>query len=253
MRIRRSWLHILFLLPLIAALSIPLHAKEVPPRSNTIVTDYAGVLSDAERNALERKLVAFDDTSSTQIALVIERSLEGDDLFDYSYRLAESWGIGREGKDNGVLLYVAFEDRKIYIQTGRGAEGFLPDALAKRIIEQIIVPSFRSGQYYQGLDKATDAIIQLATGEYINDEPDATPLPTGLGLVIGIMLLILLIYLISRGGGGGGYYRGGRYYGGYGGFGGGGSFGGGFGGGGGGGFGGFGGGSFGGGGAGGGW
>ena len=208
---------------ILTLVQVPLLAKEVPPRSNTIVTDYAGILTDAQRNALERKLVAYDDTSSTQIAVVIERSLEGDDPFEYSLRLAEAWGIGQRGKDNGVLIYIAVEDRKIRIQTGYGAEGFLPDALSRRIIENIMKPAFRENDFYGGIDRATDAIIKLSTGEY-TAEPEEMPIPPWVAILVGLLILILLIYLISRGGGGGG-----------------------------GGFGGFGGGGFGGGGAGGGW
>ncbi|RMF24056.1 MAG: TPM domain-containing protein, partial [Bacteroidetes bacterium] len=206
--VRHCWTA--FLLLLASGLS----AKEVPPPPDPprLVNDFVGLLSRTESQALENKLVAYDDSTSTQIAIVIERSLEGDDIFDYSFRLAEAWGIGRKGKDNGILIYIAFEDRQIWIQTGSGAEGFLPDVMAKRIIDNIIVPAFRQQAYFQGLDRATDAIMQLGSGEF---EPE------GLGkkkisaarVIFFIVLLIVLFILLSRmgGGGGGGYYRGGRY------------------------------------------
>ncbi len=246
------------LLPLLAA------AKQVPPPPNPprLVNDYVGILSSSEAEALEHKLVAYDDSTSTQIAIVIEQSLDGDDIFDYSYRLAESWGIGRKGKNNGILLYIAMDDRKLYIQTGYGTEGFLPDAMARRIIDQVIVPGFRRQAYYQSLDRATDVIIQLGSGEYSNDEVnngfDDISVMTILILVIIFIVIILIISKGGGGGGGGGYRRSGRYdsNGGWIIFGPGGNWGGSGwsgGGGGGGGFGGFGGGSFGGGGAGGGW
>lgn len=240
-------------------------AKEVPPAPNPpkLVNDFAGILSSGEVQALEQKLVAYDDSTSTQIAVVIEETLDGDDVFDYSHRLAMAWGIGREGKNNGILIYVAIGDRKLWIQTGYGTEGFLPDAMAKRIIDRIIAPNFRNQNYYQGLDQATNAIIQLGNGEYVNDDPRQSgnlPIPV---IIIFLVLFIVIIIIISKGGGGGGYNRQGRYDsgggwiffgpgshgGGWGG--GGGSSG--WGGGGGGGFGGFGGGGFGGGGAGGSW
>lgn len=250
--------------------TIVLQAKEpprrpVPPR---LVNDYTGTLAPGEAAALEQKLVAYNDSSSTQIAIVMEQSTEGDDIFDYSLRLAEAWGVGRKGKDNGILIYIALQDRKLYIQTGYGAEGFLPDALAKRIIENVIKPAFREGRYYAGLNGATDIIMKLGSGEYTADQlqggDEGFPWAS---IVIIILLLFILSWIFQRRGphrnddddDDGGYWRGGRYdtrprggwmvFPGGGGFGGG---GGGFGGGGGG-FGGFGGGGFGGGGAGGGW
>jgi uncharacterized protein len=248
-----------FLLYLALSGSSLVLAKEVPPPPNPprLVNDFAGALSSGEVAALEQKLVAYDDSTSTQIAIVIEQSLEGDDAFDYSYRLAEAWGIGGKENDNGILIYVALGDRKIRIQTGYGAEGFLPDAMAKRLIETTLAPNFRQQNYYQGLDRATDIIIQLAKGEYQNEQGGEVGFPWG--AVIMIVLFIIILIIISKGSGGGGYHRGGRYDSGGGwiifgpggsgwGSGGGSSWGGG-----GGGFGGFGGGGFGGGGAGGDW
>jgi uncharacterized protein len=239
----------------IMALLLPQAAfsKEVPPPPDPprLAVDFTRTLSQEELDALEQKLVAYDDSTSTQIAVVIESSLEGDDIFDYSFRLAEAWGIGRQGKNNGVLVYIALEDRELRIQTGYGAEGFLPDAMAKRIIEQIIVPSFRQGAYFDGLNQATDVIMKLGSGEYVNEDVGASQDEDMIGNLLLFVILAVIFFLVffrGKGGGGGGYSRHGRY--------GPGSSGGsswGSGGGGGGGFGGFGGGSFGGGGAGGSW
>ncbi|MEZ4934766.1 MAG: TPM domain-containing protein [Saprospiraceae bacterium] len=243
---------LLLLLPLLA------FSKEPPPAPNPpqLVNDFSGILSSSQVAALERKLVAYDDSTSTQIAIVIENSIEGDDMFEYSFRLAEKWGIGRQGKNNGVLVYIAFKDRKLRIQTGYGAEGFLPDAMARRIIDQVIAPSFRKQDYYNGLNEATDIIMKLGSGEYQNDDVYRDDFP--FEVLIFIIIFIIIVIIISKGGGGG-YYGGGRYNsdrggwiiigpggGGRGHWDGGGGFGGG-------GFGGFGGGGFGGGGAGGGW
>lgn len=261
-------------------LGLQLIAKDVPEKPNPprLVNDFAGLLSAQERNALERKLVAYDDSTSTQIAIVIERSLEGDDPFDYSFRLAEKWQIGRKGKDNGILFYIAVEDREIYIQNGYGVEGFFTDNIARRVIENVVKPAFRQNQYYQGLNRATDIVIAAGNGEYTNDGRRNNG-STGIGVpVILLFLLIFLVVIIianrnSDDDDDGGYYRGGRYDmdpyprrrrrrggggwiimpGGFGGGGGGGWLDGGGGGFGGGGFGGFGGGGFGGGGAGGSW
>ena len=238
--------------------------NDLPPRPNPprLVNDFAGMLAPDEEEALERKLVAYDDSTSSQITIVTINNLNGYDVSDYAFKLGDAWGIGRAQKNNGILILVAKEERKMYIATGYGLEGALPDALAKRIIETILKPNFQQSRYYQGLNEATDYIIGLASGEY-EGEPRSRNTTEGNGIPFWAIILIILVilWLISRRGGGGGKRtitsRGTRGWGpvffpmGGGGFGGG--FGGGGFGGGGGGFGGFGGGKFGGGGAGGSW
>lgn len=256
-----------WLLVLLLGLGLAAQAQNVPPRPNPphLVNDLAGLLQPQEEAALEQKLVAYNDSTSSQIAVVTVPSLDGNDIADYAQKLYESWGIGQKGKDNGILVLVAAQEHTARIQTGYGLEGAVPDALAKRIISNVLVPAFKQNQYYAGLDRATDALISLAKGEGYKGDPnlarrgprDRSGSGPGLWILIGI--LVLFFILRSRGGGG----RGGRgggfippiifgdFSGGRGVFGGGG--GGGFGGGGGGGFGGFGGGSSGGGGASGSW
>lgn len=244
-----------------------LWSKDVPPRPASAVADYIGLLSQDEKSQLEAKLKEFNDTSSSAIVVVIDKSTEGDDIFEYSVKMAKNWGIGDKDKDNGILLYIAYEERKIFIQVGSGAEGAVPDAMAKRIIENIIKPSFRAGQFYSGIDEATGALMSLLSGEYTADPMQDIQLSTKAIVIIIIFALFFLailayiIYKCKKSGNcndGGGYYGGGRYNSGGGWIIGGGGFGrgrssGGFGGFGGGGFGGFGGGGFSGGGAGGGW
>lgn len=242
-----------------------LQAKEVPPRPATAVADFKGLLSEYERTSLEAKLKVFNDTSSSAIVVVIDGSTEDEDIFGYSFKIAKSWGIGDKDKDNGVLLYIAFDDRKMFIQSGSGLEGVLPDAMLKRIIENVITPAFRDGQYFNGIDKGVDIIIQLVSGEYTADKPVSEKRLMMTGIIIFLVIMFIFVFISiaiyrckKRGdcSDGGGYYGGGTYNSGGGWFiGGGGGFGGsgggsGFGGGG---FGGFGGGGFSGGGAGGGW
>ncbi len=195
---------LLLFLPLLVLGKEPPNAPN-PPR---LVNDYVGILSQNEMAALEQKLVAYDDSTSTQIAIVIESSIEGDDIFEYSHRLAEKWGIGREGKNNGILIYIAIQDRQLRIQTGYGAEGFLPDVMARRIIDQVIGPQFRNQRYYAGLDKATEIIMKLGNGEYSNDDVYRDDFP--FEVLFFIIIFIIIIVIISKGGGGG-YHRGGRY------------------------------------------
>lgn len=246
--------------------------KQVPAPTSYLINDYAGLLNRSQVVALGDKLRAYVGETSTQIVIVTETSLEGDDAFEYAQRLASTWGIGGSSNDNGILIYVSKDDRQVRIQTGQGTEGFLPDVTAKRIIENIIVPAFRTGNYYQGLDRATDAIMDFGRGEYEGDgfSNSEENVPGWIVIVFLIALILLISWLSSNDDDDdGGYYRGGRYEmpgrgsrrrgrtiifpGGGGGGGSSGGGGGGFGGFGGGGFGGFGGGSFGGGGAGGSW
>ncbi|MDO7845453.1 TPM domain-containing protein [Hymenobacter sp. M29] len=246
--------------------SLTAAAQSLPPRPNPprLVNDLAGLMQPGEADQLERKLVAYDDSTSSQIAVVTVPTLDGDEVADYAQKLYEGWGIGRKGKNNGILILVAKQEHVARIQTGYGLEGAVPDAIAKRIISNTLVPAFKQNQYYAGLDRATDQLIALAKGEYKADPEDARPQRTrdrsGSGFPfwgIIIVMVIIFVMLRNRGGGGG---RGNRGFGGGfippiifgGGFGGGGGGGWG-GGGGGGGFGGFGGGSSGGGGASGSW
>jgi len=237
-------------------------AQDFPATPNTLVNDYTQTLSASQVQQLERKLVAFDDSTSTQIAVVIMKSTGQYDIADYGVRLAQRWGIGGKEHDNGILLLVALGDRAVTIQTGYGVEGAVPDAIAYRIIENEIKPAFRQGDYFSGIDRATDALIAYTKGEYSAPPRKERGGGGGMGsLFLIVIIVVVVIALFSRGGGGRG---GGRVMGGRGasdllwwtllsGLGRGGSGGGGFGGGGfgggGGGFGGFGGGGFGGGGA----
>lgn len=240
----------------------------LPPRPSPprLVNDLTGLLSPSEAAALERKLVALDDSTGTQVAVVVIGTTGGIDPNEYATALGRAWGVGQAGTDNGVVLLAAMEDREVYIATGRGAEGGLTDATAGTIVRNVIVPRFREGRFYEGLDEATDAIAAALAGEFT--APTAAGGGEDLSGLVCCLLLVFVVFLVmasrSRGGMTGGPGKRGRRRGGwggpniiflpgFGGGGGGGGFSGGFGGGGGGGFGGFGGGSFGGGGAGGSW
>ncbi len=239
----------LIALTLVLGITLQAFAGNIPAKPKTLVNDYAGVLSAGERADLERVLVAYDDSTSNQIAIVIESHLpEGEEPFTRSVDIAEGWGVGDAQNDNGVLIYIALNDRKMYIQIGRGLEGAIPDALAGRIIDYEIKPRFKQQQYYEGLMAGSIAVMKAAAGEYKakgRKKKDGLP-----GWLIVLIIIIVLIVLSfgRRSGGGMRTFGGGGFVGGWGG--GGWSSGGG---GGGGGFGGFGGGSFGGGGAGGSW
>jgi len=174
------------------------HAQDFPPRPDPprLVNDFTGTLSSEETGLLERKLNAYNDSTSTEIAIVMMSTLDGYPIDDYAISLGEHWGIGKKGKNNGVLIFIAKDDHQIFIPTGYGMEGAMPDGLVKRIIETDIKPAFRAGEYYEGLDKATDSIIRLAAGEYTADETMSPADKTPLFIIIGFMALV--IFLFSR-------------------------------------------------------
>ncbi|NML35572.1 TPM domain-containing protein [Chitinophaga sp. G-6-1-13] len=201
MRILRWFLPVLFLLTGLLAKAQNIPARPDPP---TLVNDFAGILLKDEDERLEQKLVAYDDSTSTQIAIVTLKSVGDYDISQVSLKILRDWGIGRKGKNNGILILVSMEDRKIRIETGYGMEGAVPDAIANEIIAQIIKPAFREGQYYQGLDKAVDAIIKAAAGEYKGDPRQSKPGISPGAIFLLILVIVIIISIISRGGGGGG-------------------------------------------------
>ncbi|MFA7382405.1 MAG: TPM domain-containing protein [Desulfurivibrionaceae bacterium] len=140
-------------------------ALEVPQYQG-YVTDLAGMISPGERQRLEQTLLAFEQSDSTQIAVLTIPSLEGDALEDFSIRTVEAWKIGQKGKDNGVLLLVSKGERKARIEVGRGLEGVLTDLLAGRIVDQIITPRFKAGQLDEGFAAGVSAIISATRGEF---------------------------------------------------------------------------------------
>ena len=118
------------------------------PKKQTSVYDYINLLSNNERNSLERKLVRYSDSTSTQIVVAVISRTNGEDIPFLAARWAEKWGIGQKGKNNGILILVAEDDRKITIQTGYGVEHLLTDYTSSVIINQIITPQFKKGNFY---------------------------------------------------------------------------------------------------------
>lgn len=226
---------------------VSLAADDLPPRPEPprLVNDLANMLSPEDEAALEAKLNNYNDSTSTQIAVVTVETLGDYDVADFANRLGEKWGVGEKGKDNGIVILLAKEQRAIRIEVGYGLEGVIPDGVAKRIEDEVMIPEFKNGNFYAGINNGVDVIIQRAFGEF---QGDGKKKKNGGGKVwTPLIIMLIILFIFSRfKGGGGNYsskgYRGGGFMGG--------GFGGGFGGGSSsGGFGGFGGGGFGGGGA----
>jgi uncharacterized protein len=174
-----------------------------PPR---LVNDFAGILSSDQVNQLENKLVAFNDSTSTQIAVVIVKSLNGYDKNDFAQRLGQKWGIGQKGKQNGVVVLIKpkypQEKGEASIQSGYGLEGVLPDITCKRIVENEMLPRFREGDYYGGIDQAVSAIISITKGEYTADQYNKRKKSNPYGVLIPF-IIIAIVFLLIRGSRGG--------------------------------------------------
>ncbi len=143
------------------------------PKLEARVTDRAGLLTQEQIGALDTKLRDLETRDSTQVAILIIPSLEGEALEDFSERVATAWRLGQKGRDNGALLFISMKERKVRIEVGYGLEATLTDAISRRIIQNVIVPNFREGNYFQGIDAATSAIIQVVRGTYTASEPPA--------------------------------------------------------------------------------
>src|SRR5881628_261685 len=140
-------------------------ALALPPAPGARVNDYAGLLAAPERARLEAKLARYERATGTQMAIAIFRSLEGESLEDVTNRLFQQWRLGQKGLDNGVLLVVFAEDRKLRFEIGYGLEAVVPDAAAGQIIRQIVAPSFKERRYAAGLEAAADAVYaRIASG-----------------------------------------------------------------------------------------
>lgn len=177
-----------------AAFSQPSKPEPVK-RIVNYVTDESGTLTASQVSSLESKLSQFEKETSNQLVVYIISSLEGESLEEKSYETAEKSGIGQKGKNNGVLLFIAMNDRKLRIEVGYGLEGALPDALCNQIIRKEITPHFKQGEYYEGINAGVDAIINATKGEYTQDtksSKDNKKIGIGIG-VCGIPILITVI------------------------------------------------------------
>ena len=147
-------------------------AQNIPPRPNPplAVNDFGKMLEPFQVEALEKKLEAYNDSTSSAIVIITVPDLQGYDIAEVALQYLRSWGIGTKDKNNGVVLLVSKADRKARIETGYGMEGVLPDITAKHIIDEQMIPAFKENDYYRGFDQAVDAIILAARGEYTTDE-----------------------------------------------------------------------------------
>lgn len=195
-------------------------AEVIPPKPERYFNDYANVTSATTASELNRQLEDFERKTSSQVVVAVYPKMQSDSsIEDYTVRVAHSWGVGQKGKDNGAVLFVFIQDRKMYLQVGYGLEGALPDALAKRIIEDEIKPYFKQGDYDGGLRAGITAILQATQGEYKGtgrtvaeqSRTNQAPLPGwALALIIAFVILLLLGRLLTYSATGTVYGRNGR-------------------------------------------
>ena len=175
--------------------------KVIPKRPNPpkLVNDFTGTLTDYQVLALENKLVAFDDSTSNQVTVVIINSTGDYAIDEVALELGRKWGVGNKDKNNGIVLLIAKNDRKMTIQVGYGLEGALPDITAKSIIDHEIKPSFKENNYYRGIDLGTDAIIKATKGEYKAPANYGSKKKKGLSVsTIIIIIIVRFCFLYGR-------------------------------------------------------
>ena len=169
-----------------------------------LVHDFGGILNAVERSQLENKLVAFNDSTSTQLVIVSFKNLDGYPIELLGNEIGENWGVGQKGKHNGIVIVVSDEDRKVTLRGGYGIQAKMPPTIEKLIIDREMIPSFRNGDYYQGLDNAINAIQKQLAGQY-DAEPKSEGDPVGLLIfLVFLFVIILFIIIASKGGGSGG-------------------------------------------------
>src|SRR5690349_14504157 len=185
---KAAWV-LLLILPLVAL------AAEIPPLKAR-VTDLTNTLNAQQRDALEQTLAEFEQRKGAQIAVLMLPTTQPETVEQYAVRVQESWRLGRKGVDDGVLLVVAKNDRRLHIEVGYGLEGILPDAIAKRIIDNDITPRFREGDFYGGIRAGVDRIMRVVEGEKL-------PPPAAHGPAPGFHpeMLLFLFFAVMVGGG----------------------------------------------------
>ncbi len=169
-----------------------LYSLEIPERPLGRVSDYAKILKPEKISTLETILSNYERETTNQIVIAIFNSLEGWDIEDFSIRLAEKWKIGQKGKDNGIIILVALEEKKIRIEVGYGLEGAVPDITARQIIDREIVPHFKKSDYFSGLRNGVDSLIKAIGGEYKVEKGTS-----GEVIVALIILFIVMVFLLQ--------------------------------------------------------
>lgn len=178
----------------------------LPERPVGMVNDFANMLTSSEQERLEQKLTSYRDTTTNVIAIVTLESLEGYPEEEIATTLFNNWRMWEGERYNGILILVSKQDRRMQIEVGYGLEGAVPDAMANRVYADILVPSFQAGDFYGGLDQATNVLIDLAAGEF-EGFPERQSSGEGFPIDVLIIFIIIIFILLTRGKGGKGGRR----------------------------------------------
>ena len=202
---KRSFLTLLLFVSACAYSQTDVVPKKPAPTEG-LVLDQTKTLTPEQESALEQKLIAYDKSTSNQIAIVIIPSLNGNSIEEVALEILRGWGVGGQAdKDNGVVLLVAKNDKKVRIEVGYGLEGAVTDYTASSIIQNTILPNFKSGDYYRGLTEAVDELMKAAEGRYT--APEGYGAKSGIKkwhIILAAIVIWLIIGSIGRGGRGGG-------------------------------------------------
>ncbi len=184
---------------------------DIPPKPNkqteqTSVYDYINLLNASQKSNLENKLLRYADSTSTQIVVAIINTTKGEDISLLGAKWGQKWGIGQKDEDNGIFILLAKGDRKIDINTGYGIEYRITDLMAERIINRIMIPEFKKGDFYAGLDQGADAVFAALKGEFKEDRKFNKKSSGGgnYGFIVIIFIIIIISLISKRGGRGGG-------------------------------------------------
>ncbi len=181
--------------------AVGLFSQDIPEpmRPFRLVNDFANIFSISEKQALESKLLSYNDTTSTQIYVVTVTDLGGYPVSDYAFVLGEKWGVGRSGKDNGLLILIKPKTEgsrgQAFIATGYGLESFITDAFAGRIVRDYMIPYFKHDDYFGGVNSAVDVVIAKLSGEFDSAELEDGGIPTWLIVLIFIIIFVIITSL----------------------------------------------------------
>jgi len=196
---KSKYIKLILLLVLIPVWNLAQDNLPVPASPGSWVNDYAKIFSQSEAQQLDQKLNAFEYRNSTQIFVVTLNDNGGYPASMLAPMIGEAWGVGQKGKDNGIVILVDMQDRDMYIATGYGNEEYVTDALAKRIVENEIIPSFKRGEYYAGIDKATDVLISLLEGKFTAEQYRKQTASRGGSAIGGFIFMMILLSVLFGG------------------------------------------------------
>lgn len=198
----------LWLLPvfLLACFSVFAQSVKIPEKPSFIpaVIDSTGTLSQSDYRQLFEKVKSYNDTTSTELLVMVVNTTHGEYIARYATDIGEKWQIGQKGLDNGIVFLVALQDRKVWIATGKGAEASLTDYTSRLIVENEITPEFKKSNYYQGIDNGIDGIIKAMSGEFkgAGSKKKSDGPPIGAIVLFIIIFIVIIVVLVRKGGGG---------------------------------------------------